>query len=410
MPESVETPQVLDGDAADIWRAAFLSSYDGTCKERGDERDACAASVAWSAVKQKYEKDHNQWVAKSEGELARINRIQSAFSKYMDDMRLAAAAQAAIGVAPGTPSGYLTEIFADGTGVASVDGRFYRVPFSETTFGGVVFAPRLDWQEVVQDWSRKSMTVAKAEVAMSEISPKTGLIIPILTARQDEKPYDEMTDEEKEEARKKKLAEEGGEEKSVLREGPPWEKKEEEMTDEEKEEARKKKLAEEAGEEKSVIELPGYETRAHQRRAANDVDWGVIRSGVGGQEAIRPDHISSERWNRLSAPLKTVGAVLFERICQRTYEQSVEDCIVAGWTPISNPSRPEEFVFRRWLAHPQGRLLQRTVLVRHQGVPDWYLRELSRGASLSLAMATAPGEVRYRGPKLLLRGLPEASA
>lgn len=409
MPESVETPQVLDGHAADIWRGAFLSAYDGTCKERGDERDACAASVAWSAVKQKYEKDHNQWVAKAEGELARINRIQSAFSKFMEDMRLAAAAQAAIGVTPGTPSGYLTEIFPDGYGVASVDGRFYRVPFSETTFGSVVFAPRLDWQEVVQDWARKSTREANAvpllslEATMSEpVIHKTGLIVPILT-REGPPWEEEMTDEEKEEARKKKLAEEGGEEKSVLREGP-------EMTDEEKEEARKKKLADEASEEKSVIELPGYEIRAHQRRAANDVDWGVIRSGVGGQEAIRPDHISSERWNRLNAPLKTVGAVLFERICQRTYEQGVEDCIVAGWTPITNPSRPEEFVFRRWLAHPQGRLLQRAVLVRHQGVPDWYLRELSRGASLSLAMATAPGEVRYRGPKLLLRGLPEASA
>lgn len=332
MPDTVETPTVLDGHAAEIWRAAFLSSYGGTCKDRGGERDSCAAAVAWTAVKDKYHKnDQDQWVAKMYhiGELPNTTTIQ------------------VVGNA---------DAYRDGTIVVKD-----------------LFIDRRDYS----DEERKKL--AEEGKAMADGS------YPIVTV-EDLKNAIQAFGRSPDEATKRHILKRARELAATDELPPDWRGS--------------------TSEEKSMIELPGYEMRAHARKSANDVDWGVIRSAVGGQEAIRPDHISSERWNRLAAPLRTVGAVLFERICQRTYEQGVEDCVVAGWTPVPNPSRPEEFVFRRWLDHPQGRLLQRTVLVRHQGVPDWYLRELSRGASLSLAISTVPGEVRYRGPRLLLRGLP----
>jgi cation transport regulator ChaB len=58
MPGSVTAPAVLKGHAAAIWKAAFLAAYGDTCKGEGDNdaKDACAAKVAWAAVKGKYRK------------------------------------------------------------------------------------------------------------------------------------------------------------------------------------------------------------------------------------------------------------------------------------------------------------------------------------------------------------------
>lgn len=57
-------PSTLSGHAADIWRSAFDSAYSDTCKERKD-REACAAKIAWSAVKNKYRKSKDgNWVEK----------------------------------------------------------------------------------------------------------------------------------------------------------------------------------------------------------------------------------------------------------------------------------------------------------------------------------------------------------
>jgi len=64
VPGSVTVPSTLKGHAADIWRAAFLASCEGTCKGRED-KDSCAASIAWTAVKENYKKgDSGEWVAK----------------------------------------------------------------------------------------------------------------------------------------------------------------------------------------------------------------------------------------------------------------------------------------------------------------------------------------------------------
>jgi cation transport regulator ChaB len=68
MPEGkqVTAPNVLPGPAQAIWRSAFDSAYGGTCKSKSSEaRDACAAAVAWSAVKETYRKDGSDWVEKT---------------------------------------------------------------------------------------------------------------------------------------------------------------------------------------------------------------------------------------------------------------------------------------------------------------------------------------------------------
>ena len=65
MPGQPTTPSTLSGHAAEIWRSAFQASYGSTCKDRED-RDACAASIAWAAVKRGYQKgESGQWVARA---------------------------------------------------------------------------------------------------------------------------------------------------------------------------------------------------------------------------------------------------------------------------------------------------------------------------------------------------------
>lgn len=49
----------------EIALAAFDSAYSGTCKDQGDKREQCAFSIAWAAIKQKYEQDKDgKWTEK----------------------------------------------------------------------------------------------------------------------------------------------------------------------------------------------------------------------------------------------------------------------------------------------------------------------------------------------------------
>jgi len=60
MPGSVTVPSTLSGNAASIWRSAFLAAY----KEHKGS-DEIAAKIAWSAVKNKYKKNEKgEWVTK----------------------------------------------------------------------------------------------------------------------------------------------------------------------------------------------------------------------------------------------------------------------------------------------------------------------------------------------------------
>lgn len=79
MPLTIEkAPKVLPEHAKHIWVATFNSAYEGTCKGS----DACAAKVAWSAVKKKYAQNkQGDWVAKSDF----INEFSFAITKASYD-------------------------------------------------------------------------------------------------------------------------------------------------------------------------------------------------------------------------------------------------------------------------------------------------------------------------------------
>ena len=68
LPDSVKDN--LPKHAQEIYRAAFDSAweeYSDASKRRGDDsREETANKVAWAAVKEKYEKRNDKWVAKKD--------------------------------------------------------------------------------------------------------------------------------------------------------------------------------------------------------------------------------------------------------------------------------------------------------------------------------------------------------
>ncbi len=66
LPKSVKNP--LPEDAQKIFLAAYNNAWDQYKNEEdrkgNDSRETVARKVAWSAVKQKYEKKNNQWQPK----------------------------------------------------------------------------------------------------------------------------------------------------------------------------------------------------------------------------------------------------------------------------------------------------------------------------------------------------------
>ena len=65
MPISAtDAPKPLPKHAKDIYVSAWNAAYSSTCKTRSD-RDECASKIAWGAVKKKYKKEGETWVAKT---------------------------------------------------------------------------------------------------------------------------------------------------------------------------------------------------------------------------------------------------------------------------------------------------------------------------------------------------------
>lgn len=65
MPISAaDAPKNLPKHAKEIYVSTWNSAYASTCKTRSD-RDECASKIAWSAVKKKYKKKGETWVAKA---------------------------------------------------------------------------------------------------------------------------------------------------------------------------------------------------------------------------------------------------------------------------------------------------------------------------------------------------------
>jgi len=82
-----DAPDTLPDKAKEIYVSAFNSAYEGTCEDR-DDRDACSAKIAWSAVKKKYKKSGDTWERKSETvkELS-LYISKASFNKKEQEMR-----------------------------------------------------------------------------------------------------------------------------------------------------------------------------------------------------------------------------------------------------------------------------------------------------------------------------------
>lgn len=84
-----DAPDVLPGGAKRIYVSAFNSAYGETCKDSSD-KDECAAKIAWTAVKSKYTKSGDEWVAKAEEFSLAVQKVS--YDKATNEMRWKAVA------------------------------------------------------------------------------------------------------------------------------------------------------------------------------------------------------------------------------------------------------------------------------------------------------------------------------
>jgi len=89
MPITIEeAPGNLPQQAKDIYVAAFNNAYEHTCTQSSKkERDACAARIAWSAVKRKYRKAGDKWVPKADVQEFSLTIKRASFDKATGEMR-----------------------------------------------------------------------------------------------------------------------------------------------------------------------------------------------------------------------------------------------------------------------------------------------------------------------------------
>ncbi len=370
MPGSVTVPSTLSGHAAEIWRAAFLASYGGTCAKRTD-RDACAASIAWSAVKEKYRKGQGgTWVAK--GEEAAVSGISPmSAGEYPQPMAADkpkgwkdAYNAALVGeCAKAEDPAACASVVADAA-VKRSEGTVKRqfIPLHRNDYGdlSLPLVLRKDYSpEKRAEFAKKGWALPDGSYPIADMGDLMDAI----------HSYGRGGDKPEVKAHIRKRARQLG--------------------------ALDQVSAEWGGrEEKSM-------SAAEQRRMDEALaDQELLDRGLGAQIAARPESIGSNEWMKRPLQERTVSALIAERAVARTYEAAVERTMAEGWQAISNPTRREEFVFQRWIDTPDGALLQRAVLVRRAGTVDWRLRELTRGASMSLAVQIPANERRFGDNRL----------
>ncbi len=89
MPYTIANPpeavKELPAHAIEIFVAAYNSAYE-QYKDRGDQREALANATAWAAVKTKYEKKDDKWVAKeSTQEVSMKNDLQAKYAEILQE-------------------------------------------------------------------------------------------------------------------------------------------------------------------------------------------------------------------------------------------------------------------------------------------------------------------------------------
>lgn len=82
----------LPAEAQNLYRGAFNGAYEGTCKDKGSERDKCASKIAWSAVGKKFHKGADgKWQPKSLVEFDFVI-TKAVYDKATNEMRAVATA------------------------------------------------------------------------------------------------------------------------------------------------------------------------------------------------------------------------------------------------------------------------------------------------------------------------------
>ena len=372
MPETVTVPDVLHGHAATIWREAFLSSYDGTCKDRSD-RDGCAAAIGWSAVEQKYHKNKDgEWVQKAEdAAMAGVSGMSSGeypqpmmgarSPKWMAAYDAALLGECAKAVDPAVCASAKADAAVKGGEEEPVSRtmRLHRNDYGDLSLPLVIckdYSPEKRAEYAEKGWALPDGSYPIADMgdlrdaiqSFGRAGNKNEVKAHIRMRAKALGALDEVSEEW------------GGEE------------------------------------EKSLVAMSATERRRHEEALA---DQAMLDQGLADKVAVRPDSMNSNDWMRRPIQQRTVGALIIERAVARSYEAAVEHCAEGGWQPIVNPTRKDEFIFQRWLDSPDGPILQRTVLVRKSRTINWKLRELTRGAAMSLAVQIPSDERRYGDPR-----------
>ena len=55
-----EIRENLPEEAHKLFLGSFNGAYDGTCKDKGDQREACAISIAWGTVKKQFKRQNGK--------------------------------------------------------------------------------------------------------------------------------------------------------------------------------------------------------------------------------------------------------------------------------------------------------------------------------------------------------------
>jgi cation transport regulator len=408
MPESVTVPDVLKGHAAEIWRAAFLSAYDGTCKERGDQRESCAASIAWSAVKNKYRKDdQGEWVEREspaaiidtvpvEDTPKALDRVDPNAVKSADWL------EAFIYALSGPCATSETPIAC---AVAFADARFPRDPAGEP-----------EVQDVTAEVAGQVEAVSRSEGVHPNDYGDLSLPLVLRKGYSPEKRAEfakqgwAMQDGSYPIADKGDLMDAIHSFVRVSEGSRPRVKAH--ITKRARELGATTQVSSEWGGKSDKAEVKSttaLSERALLRAKEAEADARLLASPEADKVIVRPSHMGSNEWMARPLALRTLRAQIVERSIQRSYDDAVEMTTAEGWQPITNPTRSGEFIFQRWLDTPDGQLLQRAILVRRSGTFEWRMRELTRGASLSLAVQVPADERRYgddRPFELMTRGGP----
>ncbi len=445
---AIPTPAGLDNEARELWIMAFEDALQVTCQQAVDPRK-CAIQTAWKTVKEKYGEKSEDFVAR-DGK----NILEKLVDKFFSPVERGGSGSGNFGHAgrPGKVGGSASSgissprvsVNAEGkqrfTGIADTSGRnmkritshedidpqskYYRVlncalnrEYYATHVGGIYPRQAMDAStkemlggDVLLDWNTSEpyrdennenpanltfLDRLGLEKWLEVYSPDVENVTDVHTAQRildglkDQYSVADTAGNKEHRNAIKRLMGLYMSRKQALKNKSLSEKS---MASKEETAMVEDKLtlaARGAG-----IDPVALQKRRAVRAKEAAEDQALLNAGYSLHPARRPDDVSSVEWSALPLEEKTVGAVVWRQHCIRNYAEAVENAVLDGWKAEKNPHRRTEWIFKSWVDTPDGWQLVRGILVRRADKPDWYMREVSRGASLSLAIRVAPDEVR----------------